>query len=234
MAISLEPYELNLCYLVSRGDGVLGASCGLHVVGQGFIHSWSSGGGGQHAMLERLRVASEPPLLRRKNRVLILQTPLHYELMLVRAARPGNARTAGRSAFSVELSNPCVKLIQSLLITLCLWFLSLLWIYEDAQSGNNSADLPKHKVTKIASDRRNLFRHPKLLATRSSWESIPGTVLIYYQVIMHVWLCYCTNLHRPRMWPALWNSFKETVQTFWCEVQVKHYKQSCSVKWLTK
>lgn len=73
--------------LVSLGDGVLDACCGLHVVGHGLIHSWSRGRG-QDTMLESLRVASEAPLLGRKNRFLILQTALHYELILVRAARP--------------------------------------------------------------------------------------------------------------------------------------------------
>lgn len=76
-------------YLVSLGDRVLDTCCWLHVVRDGFIH----GGGrsrGQDAMLKRLRVASEAPLLGRKNCFLILQSPLHYELILVRAQRPAD------------------------------------------------------------------------------------------------------------------------------------------------
>lgn len=75
-------------YLVSLGDGVLDACCGLHVVGYSLIHcrGWSRG---QDTMLESLCVASEAPLLGRKNRFLILQSPLHCELILVRAERPG-------------------------------------------------------------------------------------------------------------------------------------------------
>lgn len=76
-------------YLVSLGDGVLDACCGLHVVRHGLIHSWGWSRG-QDTMLESLRVASEAPLLGRKNRFLILQSPLHYELILTRAERPGN------------------------------------------------------------------------------------------------------------------------------------------------
>lgn len=76
-------------YLVSLGDGVLDACCGLHVVRHGLIHSWGWSRG-QDTMLESLGVASEAPLLGRKNRFLILQSPLHYELILVRAERPGD------------------------------------------------------------------------------------------------------------------------------------------------
>lgn len=78
-------------YLESLGDGVLDACCGLHVFGHGLIHSrsWSRG---QDAMLESLCVASEAPLLGRKNRFLILQSPLHYELILERAERPGSRK----------------------------------------------------------------------------------------------------------------------------------------------
>lgn len=73
--------------LVSLWDRVLDASCGLHVVRYGLIHSWGWSWG-QDTMLESLCVASEAALLGRKNRFLILQSPLHYELILVRAERP--------------------------------------------------------------------------------------------------------------------------------------------------
>ena len=78
-------------YLVSLGDGVLDACCGLHVVGHCLIHSRGRGRC-QDPMLESLRVASEAPLLGRKNRFLILQSPLHYELILVRAERPADKK----------------------------------------------------------------------------------------------------------------------------------------------
>lgn len=76
-------------YLVSLGDGVLDTCCRLHVVRHGLIHSWGWSRG-QDTMLESLSVASEAPLLGRKNRFLILQSPLHYELILIRAERPGD------------------------------------------------------------------------------------------------------------------------------------------------
>lgn len=76
-------------YLVSLGDRVLDTCCGLHAVRNGFIHS-RGGSRGQDSMLKRFRVASEAPLLGRKNCFLILQSPLHYELILGRAKRPGD------------------------------------------------------------------------------------------------------------------------------------------------
>lgn len=79
----------SVVYLVSLGDGVLDACCGLHVVRHGLIHRRGRSRG-QDAMLENLRVASEAPLLGRKNRFLILQSPLHYELILGGAERPAD------------------------------------------------------------------------------------------------------------------------------------------------
>lgn len=76
-------------YLVSLGDRVLDTCCWLHVVRNGFIHGRGRSRG-QDTMLKRLRVASEAPLLGRKNCFLILQSPLHYELILVRAERPAD------------------------------------------------------------------------------------------------------------------------------------------------
>ena len=68
-----------LCqYLVSLGYRVLDACGGLHVVCHSLVH-W---GWGQNPVLEALRVCWEPTLLRRKDRFLILQTALHYELIL--------------------------------------------------------------------------------------------------------------------------------------------------------
>ena len=89
---------MKRAYLVSLWDGVLDACCGLHVVRHGLIHSWGWGRG-QDTMLESLGVASEAPLLGRKNRFLILQSPLHYELILVRAERPGNTESSARVLF---------------------------------------------------------------------------------------------------------------------------------------
>lgn len=80
------------CYLVSLWDGVLQlARSGLHAVG--VVHSlswrWSRS---QDSVLEGLCSSSQAPLLLlllgRKNCFLILQSPLHYELILERAERP--------------------------------------------------------------------------------------------------------------------------------------------------
>lgn len=89
--------------LVSLGDGVLDACCGLHVVSHGLIHSWGWSRG-QDTMLESLRVAREAPLLGRKNRFLILQSPLHYELILVRAERPPLSLLNGKPKFADDAS----------------------------------------------------------------------------------------------------------------------------------
>lgn len=85
----MSPTILGYCRnLVSLRDGVLDAGCGLHVVRHSFINSWSRGSRGKDTMLESLRVTSKASLLGRKNRFLILQSPLHYELILVRTVRP--------------------------------------------------------------------------------------------------------------------------------------------------
>lgn len=74
--------------LVSLRDGVLNTGCGLHAVRHSFINSRGWGSRGKDAVLESLSVTSKAPLLGRKNSFLILQTPLHYELILVRTVRP--------------------------------------------------------------------------------------------------------------------------------------------------
>ena len=69
--------------------GILDARRGLHAVGRGLVHGR---GRSQHAVLEGLRTAREPPLLLvlgRKHSLLFLHTPLHYELMLEGAEGPG-------------------------------------------------------------------------------------------------------------------------------------------------
>lgn len=81
--------RLDIAYLIPLGNRVLDACCGLHGIRHGLIHSWGRSWG-QDTMLESLRVASKASLLGRKNRFLILQSPLHYELILMRAEGPGN------------------------------------------------------------------------------------------------------------------------------------------------
>lgn len=93
---------MSAAYLVSLGDGVLDAGGGLHVVRHSLIHSWGRSRG-QDTVLERLCAASEAPLLGRKNCFLILQSPLHYELILVRAQRPGHNMTYGAYFTNAEL-----------------------------------------------------------------------------------------------------------------------------------
>lgn len=87
--VTMPPTVLSHCGdLVTLRDGVLHSRRGLHTVGHSLINSRSRGSGGQDAMLEGLGVPRKAPLLGRKNRFLILQSPLHYELILVRTARP--------------------------------------------------------------------------------------------------------------------------------------------------
>lgn len=77
-------------YLVSLGHRVLDACIGLHVVSHSLIHCWCWG---QNPVLEALSASWEPTLLRRKDRFLILQTALHYELIVRGAPRPAGRAT---------------------------------------------------------------------------------------------------------------------------------------------
>lgn len=72
-------------YLVALGYRVLDGRGWWHVIAHTLVHRWRWS---QNPVLEALCGSREPPLLRHKARVLIIQTPLHSELIVGGTQRP--------------------------------------------------------------------------------------------------------------------------------------------------